>query len=304
MDASTAASRRTHAGRRGARQVARRLLRADQAEGPVAAAVHDGHDDGVAGDPSVALIALTCLGGYLSAGGAGAVNHYCDRDIDAQMRAHRRRGRSRRGASRPRAALRFGIALAVAVVRAAVADASTCWPRRWRSAGFVGYVGVYTMWLKRRTPQNIVIGGAAGAVPPLVGWAAITRLAVLDRGLPVRDRLLLDAAALLGAQPADEGRVREGRRADAAGGPRRARDAPPDRALHAAAVRGHASCRSAPACSAASTWSPRWCSGWRSSAAPCCCTGAPTAARALRLYLFSLLYLALLFGAMVADVKL
>ena len=65
-------------------------------------------------------------------------------------------------------------------------------------AGFVGYVGVYTMWLKRRTPQNIVIGGAAGAMPPLVGLGGDPRLAVLDRRLPVRDRLLLDPARTSG----------------------------------------------------------------------------------------------------------
>ncbi|MFL5823032.1 MAG: heme o synthase [Solirubrobacteraceae bacterium] len=124
----------------------------------------------VAGSPSVSLIALTCLGGYLSAGGAGAVNHYWDRDIDAQMK----RTASRpipAGRIAPRAALGFGVALAalsflelslfVNVLAASLA-----------LAGFVGYVGVYTMWLKRRTPQNIVIGGAAGAIPPLVGWAA------------------------------------------------------------------------------------------------------------------------------------
>jgi protoheme IX farnesyltransferase len=124
----------------------------------------------IAGDPAVSLVALTCAGGYLSAGGAGAINHYWDRDIDAQMP---------RTATRPipsgrvsgAAAVRFGIALQVAsflllsltvnVLAAALA-----------LAGFVGYVGVYTMWLKRRTPQNIVIGGAAGAMPPLVAWAA------------------------------------------------------------------------------------------------------------------------------------
>ena len=78
-------------------------------------------------------------------------------------------------------------------------------------SGFLGYTLVYTVWLKRSTPQNIVIGGAAGAVPPLVGWAAVTGGLQLDRRLPVRDRLLLDPAALLGAVAADEGRLREGR---------------------------------------------------------------------------------------------
>ena len=124
----------------------------------------------VAGNPSVSKIGLTCLGGYLSAGGAGAVNHFYDRDIDAQMK----RTASRpipAGRVAPRAALVYGFVLAglsfallsltVNVLAASLA-----------LGGFVGYVGVYTVWLKRRTPQNIVIGGAAGAMPPLVGWAA------------------------------------------------------------------------------------------------------------------------------------
>ena len=126
----------------------------------------------IAGTPSVGRIGLTCLGGYLSAGGAGAINHYYDRDIDAQMQ----RTASRPippGRVAPRSALWFGVALAVlsfallsATVNLLAAALSL--------SGFVGYVGVYTLWLKRRTPQNIVIGGAAGAVPPLVGWAAVT----------------------------------------------------------------------------------------------------------------------------------
>ncbi len=124
----------------------------------------------VAGSPSAAKIALTCLGGYLSAGGAGAVNHYFDRDIDARMR----RTASRpipAGRIAPRAALVFGLTLAAL----SFLELSTCVNVLAASlalAGFVGYVGLYTIYLKRRTPQNIVIGGAAGAVPPLVGWAA------------------------------------------------------------------------------------------------------------------------------------
>ncbi len=124
----------------------------------------------VAGSPSVSKIALTCAGGYLSAGGAGAVNHYYDRDIDARMK----RTASRpipAGRVAPRTALLFGLALAglsfvlmLATLNLLAASLAL--------AGFLGYVGVYTIWLKRRTPHNIVIGGAAGAVPPLVGWAA------------------------------------------------------------------------------------------------------------------------------------
>ncbi|HEX8975737.1 MAG TPA: heme o synthase [Gemmatimonadales bacterium] len=124
----------------------------------------------VAGDPSVGRVALTCVGGYLSAGGAGAVNHYWDRDIDARMRRTANRPVPS-GRVSPAAALRFGCGLAalsfllmsltVGILAASLA-----------LSGFIGYVGVYTMWLKRRTHHNIVIGGAAGAMPPLVGWAA------------------------------------------------------------------------------------------------------------------------------------
>ncbi len=126
----------------------------------------------VAGDPSLSLVALTCLGGYLSAGGAGAVNHFYDRDIDARMsRTATRPVPSGRVA--PGAALGFGIALAAAAfleLTLLVNLAAACLAL----SGFLGYVFVYTVWLKRSTPQNIVIGGAAGAVPPLVGWAAVT----------------------------------------------------------------------------------------------------------------------------------
>lgn len=124
----------------------------------------------VAGDPSVSKIALTCLGGYLSAGGAGAVNHYWDRDIDARMR----RTASRpipSGRISPAAALRFGVALALlSLVQMSLTV--NLLAALLAFAGFVGYVGVYTIWLKRRTSYNIVIGGAAGAMPPLVAWAA------------------------------------------------------------------------------------------------------------------------------------
>jgi heme o synthase len=126
----------------------------------------------VAGDPSLTLIALTVIGGSLSAGGAAAVNHYWDRDIDAQMaRTATRPVPSGRVA--PAAALAYGLALqalSFAVLALAVNLLSACLAL----AGFLGYVLVYTIWLKRRSPQNIVIGGAAGAVPPLVGWAAVT----------------------------------------------------------------------------------------------------------------------------------
>jgi heme o synthase len=126
----------------------------------------------VAGDPSLGLVALTCLGGALSAGGAGAINHVIDRDIDRTMQRTANRPVAS-GRISPPAGMTFGVILGVAAfvlftttvnLLAAVLSLS----------GLLGYVFVYTLWLKRSTPQNIVIGGAAGAVPPLVAWAAVT----------------------------------------------------------------------------------------------------------------------------------
>jgi len=124
----------------------------------------------IAGSPPAWRIALTCLGGYLSAGGAGAVNHYYDRDIDARMKRTAARPIPA-GRIAPRSALTFGLTLA-GLSFLLLATTINLLAASLSLAGFVGYVGVYTVWLKRRTPQNIVIGGAAGAVPPLVGWAA------------------------------------------------------------------------------------------------------------------------------------
>ncbi|HYF24253.1 MAG TPA: heme o synthase [Baekduia sp.] len=122
--------------------------------------------------PSLALVLATCIGGYLSAGGAGAVNHWFDRDIDARMARTATRPIPA-GRVSPTAALVFGITLAV-LAFAWLSLTANVLAASLSLSGFVGYVGVYTVWLKRRTPQNIVIGGAAGAVPPLVGWAAVT----------------------------------------------------------------------------------------------------------------------------------
>src|SRR4051795_7989544 len=126
----------------------------------------------VAGDPSLELVLLTCLGGALSAGGAGAINHAVDRDVDRMMTrtADRPVASGRVSAA---AATAFGLGLGAAsfallslTVNPLAAALSL--------SGLFGYVFVYTLWLKRTTPQNIVIGGAAGAVPPLVAWAAVT----------------------------------------------------------------------------------------------------------------------------------
>jgi heme o synthase len=126
----------------------------------------------VAGDPSIGLVLLTCLGGALSAGGAGAINHAIDRDIDVQMARTADRpvasGRISAGA-----AIAFGALLGCASF-ALLALAVNPLAAALSLSGLFGYVFVYTLWLKRTTPQNIVIGGAAGAVPPLVAWAAVT----------------------------------------------------------------------------------------------------------------------------------
>jgi heme o synthase len=126
----------------------------------------------VAGDPSLELVFLTCLGGYLSAGGAGAVNHWYDRDLDRAMKRTADRPVAS-GRVSPSAALAYGLvlaALSIVVLAVGVNPLAAALS----FSGFLGYTLVYTVWLKRSTPQNIVIGGAAGAVPPLVGWAAVT----------------------------------------------------------------------------------------------------------------------------------
>jgi heme o synthase len=122
--------------------------------------------------PGLATVLWTILGGCLAAGGAGAINQYLERDRDARME----RTRSRplvEGRIDPLHGLVFGLGLGAA---AAIQLALTVnlLAAALALAGFLGYTIVYTMWLKPRTPQNIVIGGAAGAVPPLVGWAAAT----------------------------------------------------------------------------------------------------------------------------------
>ncbi|HVF39020.1 MAG TPA: heme o synthase [Gemmatimonadaceae bacterium] len=126
----------------------------------------------VAGNPGWLIVVTVIVGGYLMAGGANAVNMYMDRDIDDRMARTRLRpipGGRMSGIS----VLAFGIALATAATFlfaffVNVASAALA------LAGFYFYVYVYTRWHKRTTPHNIVIGGAAGAFPPLVGWAAMT----------------------------------------------------------------------------------------------------------------------------------
>ena len=124
------------------------------------------------GLPPLALVAATVIGGTLAAGGANAINMYVDRDIDRLMR--RTQGRPLvTGEVTPRAALTFAVTLEIVaflllwqtvnLLSAALAVSATLF-----------YVFVYTLWLKRRSEHNIVIGGAAGAVPVLIGWSAVT----------------------------------------------------------------------------------------------------------------------------------
>ncbi len=126
--------------------------------------------------PALAVIALICIA--VGAGASGALNMWYDADIDARMQ----RTASRpipRGYVAPEEALTFGTILAIGSV------ATLGLVINWMAAGLLAftiafYVLVYTMWLKRRTPQNIVIGGAAGAFPPMIGWAAATGSVSLD----------------------------------------------------------------------------------------------------------------------------
>lgn len=126
----------------------------------------------VKGVPSLRPTFSAVLGLALTAGGAAAINMWYERDIDAHMErtAHRPLVT---GAVAPRTALWLGLglgALGVAWLTATVG----IWPAALALAGYFYYAVVYTMWLKRRTPANIVIGGGAGAIPPLIGWAAVT----------------------------------------------------------------------------------------------------------------------------------
>ncbi|MFJ6567240.1 heme o synthase [Streptomyces sp. NPDC091292] len=124
------------------------------------------------GVPDLGLVLLTCVGGYLSAGGANALNMYIDRDIDALMDRTSQRPLVT-GMVSPREGLVFGLTLAAG---------STLWfgllvnwLSAWLSLGaLLFYVVVYTMILKRRTSQNIVWGGIAGCMPVLIGWSAVT----------------------------------------------------------------------------------------------------------------------------------
>jgi len=132
--------------------------------------------------PSLSVVLWTMLGGYLAAGGAGAINHYLDRERDARMARTRARPLVA-GRIEPWHGLVFGIFLGAAAAIQLTLTVNAL-AAALAMAGLLGYVLVYTVWLKPLTPQNIVIGGAAGAVPPLVGWAAATGSLALDALYP------------------------------------------------------------------------------------------------------------------------
>ena len=124
------------------------------------------------GKPSLSIVLLVCAGGALGAGGANSLNHYLDRDIDGLMSRTSQRPVPGQRIS-PNKALGFGILLNLVAFMVLATWVNLLAAGLTLSATLF-YVFVYTGWLKRNTPQNIVIGGAAGSIPPVVGWAAIT----------------------------------------------------------------------------------------------------------------------------------
>lgn len=124
------------------------------------------------GLPDLAILFWTILAGALSAGGANALNHYFDRDIDGFMYRTKRR-------PLPSGWVQPGRVIAFGIVQCALAFLIFATQVNLLAAvlsliGALYYIFIYTIWLKRRTPHNITIGGVAGAIPPLVGWAAVT----------------------------------------------------------------------------------------------------------------------------------
>ena len=124
------------------------------------------------GIPPLQTLTLVCIGGALGAGGANAINHFLDQDIDAIMSRTIKRPVASNRIS-PISALAFGITLNIGAFLVLTFGVNLL-AATLTLAATLFYVLVYTGWLKRNTPQNIVIGGAAGAIPPMVGWAAVT----------------------------------------------------------------------------------------------------------------------------------
>ena len=255
---------------------------------------------GAGGVPPLWLVAATMLGLALACGGASALNHVLDarhRPADGQAHAV---AAGRRGPRPPAVRARVRARALGALVRAArrVVNVLTA---VLALVGNLFYVLVYTRFLKRSTPQNIVIGGAAGAVPPLVGWAAATG----DLTLPA---LVLFAVVFLWTPPhfwalalLIKRDYAAAGRADAAGRARRARDGTADRALHGRARRVHARPGALGAVRRSSTSSPRSRSAASSSWLAWRLRREPTPRPRGLLFHYSLRYLALLFVAMALD---
>ena len=123
--------------------------------------------------PAWWLVVVTLLAGAMAAGGSAAINCFVDRDIDALMGSRTQQRAIPAGLVSPSGALTFGVVLSVTAVGLLWAVANALSAFLTAVAIFI-YVAIYTLWLKRTTPSNIVLGGAAGAIPPLIGWAAVT----------------------------------------------------------------------------------------------------------------------------------
>ena len=167
------------------------------------------------GIPGLWLIVATLVGGTLAAGGANTFNMVIDRDIDAIMERTKKRPLVT-GVMSPRAATVFAVVLEI--VAFAVLAIWVNFLSAWLAMSATAfYVVVYTLWLKRRSKQNIVIGGAAGAVPVLDRLVRSDQLIDVDAGALVPGHLHLDPAALLGARGALPRRLRGGPRSHDAG---------------------------------------------------------------------------------------
>ena len=250
------------------------------------------------GMPEVWLIFATLVGGTLAAAGANATNMVIDRDIDTIMQRTQKRPLVT-GEITPRNALVFAIALelvAAAVLWLTVNPLSALLA----VSATLFYVFVYSLWLKRTSTQNIVIGGAAGAVPVLVGWAAVTGTLSWAPVRALRHHLRLDPAPLLGPCRPLPRRLLGGQRPHAPVGGQLRVHLPPDRGLHPRAV-GHQLVFwpvgemgllygvAAIVLGAVFTWHA------------VALARSGTYEKAMRLFAWSITYITLLFGAMAVD---
>lgn len=189
----------------------------------------------IGGLPPLATVGLTLLGGGLTAGGAGALNQYIDRGIDRRM--VRTMGRALPDQRlRPVEGLLFGLAMCVAGLAVLLFGVNPL-SAILALAGIIYYAVLYSVLLKPSTPQNIVVGGGAGAIPPLVGWAAATGSLSLPAFFLFAVIFFWTPAPLLGPSPAQAVRLRTGRNSDAAGCLRRGGDPSTDSAVQFAAGR-------------------------------------------------------------------